>query len=74
MTKLSTKNIPNYLEASSKSRLRSLMLKTSVRRGGHVKFYDFYEQKDGKHVCWFIDEIDEHEIVKEQLGMNEVQE
>lgn len=50
------------------------MLKTSVRRGGYVKFRDFQQDSNGNYVCWYLDEIDEYEITKEQLKIEEVSE
>lgn len=64
--------IPNFIEASSKKRLRLLMLKNNVRLGGHVKYFDFQEQQSGRFVCWYYEEIDQYEIDKEQLKMGEV--
>lgn len=62
--------IPNFLEAASKKRLRLLMLKTNVRLGGHIKYFDFQQEESGKYICWYYEEVDQHEVTKEQLGMN----
>jgi len=62
--------IPNFIEAVSKKRLRLLMLKNNIRLGGHVKYFDFQEESSGKYSCWYYEEIDADEVTKEQLGMN----
>jgi hypothetical protein len=42
------------LEAKTKEELVSLQLRTrTAYKGMTLGFHSFYQQKDGKHVCWY---------------------
>ena len=49
--------IPNYLEASSRKELVLECLKNNTRLNQYVHYFDFYESKDGKHVCWYYEDV-----------------
>ena len=62
---------PNYISSQSLRGLRSLMAKTSLRRGGTVNFFSVYfDTVTKEHIAWFHDDMEnvqasEYNLIKE---------
>jgi hypothetical protein len=59
---------PTFIESESLRGLRSLMVTTSLRLNGTVKFFSVYQDsKTGNHVAWFYDKFENIQAVEKGL-------
>lgn len=59
---------PNFIESESSRGLRSLMVTTSLKLGGTVKFFSIYfDDTSKKHIAWFYDKFENIQV--QEKGM-----